>query len=1039
MRSWDQNQNSYREENTQDDWSKLSFKERAALIGLGVQNNIYDINTIRDTYNKYASGGNISIKPENRGKFTELKERTGKSSTWYKEHGTPEQKKMAVFALNARKWNHKHEGTSSDSQLHTDDLELERDYSRAIFGEPNLIKTQNSYKKWTIDKNTGLRKPIQYLSNVPKGDFNSIEEGLNAYTKHLKTVAPTNIHPNNATFYINQPNGYVSTYKVPITYGFKNPYEDVSYINTPIKGFNINNVSAPDLTDSLHTRLKEIEKITSKPIQTFTSPKQNGIIVPKHLRSGLATIKNGKTYYEFDGYSSRDVVQALKEIFGQNNYPTDDNYYIEDSSDSSDLLNEPENKLSNISTNTGIIKTNNNNVVEKNNIPVVEKLKNTKNQIKESVKESAKELFNFDLHNKLGKLKSYKDITEIPGYVYPHRTVEMWQIDPEIANIVKEKLLQNAKKESNLEKEYIFSSEPLKNLPQGQLNDSIFNDAYQIYNDNNFQIHRSEQPYWAIIPFHTTSRNIIFDEFGENYIKKQYKNGKLTVPKNVDIHFIPNIPSDAKTCLEKNYKLQQSGYDVLRKYKYDNSIDFFRAHPIDYDKDGYYVPYPVVYDGYRLYYPHTAPAEKVQSYNTLKADGGALNYIEKNNKRSREDALLSAVKVFNNYADAKDNQMNKLETKARITARYLSDWGINPFGSGISNCTLTASQWVNPDNPLMRAASIVENSNPYFTKISKEYAIPGDLLITKNPKHNSYHTMMITGFENNVPLLTYSAGGTNTEKELRKNIPLNVYHIRDTEQGGNHTEDLYYRPLYNNEVVLPEVVVTPNGNFINYNNKAQGGYLQNLTTKPFSYYPIPTVRYDNGGHLYGLGSWLKKLLGLDGIDDNDIAVRQAYAESGFDSNAVSPTGAAGIFQIRQNALDDYNKANNTNYKTSDLKNDTLSTQVRNWIVNSYMNRPWNTKENMPDSIRYARTLAAHNFGATNMLNGLNKAKADGKDIYGQGDIIDWSFMDYWPKETRDYVNFILRGQDNSLHRNEAAFQVKKKLKSKTVKTIKNTK
>lgn len=56
--------------------------------------------------NTFADGGNIHIKPENRGKFTRLKERTGKSSTWYKEHGTPEQKKMATFALNARKWKH---------------------------------------------------------------------------------------------------------------------------------------------------------------------------------------------------------------------------------------------------------------------------------------------------------------------------------------------------------------------------------------------------------------------------------------------------------------------------------------------------------------------------------------------------------------------------------------------------------------------------------------------------------------------------------------------------------------------------------------------------------------------------------------------------------------------------------------------------------------------------------------------------------------------------------------------------------------------
>lgn len=60
--------------------------------------------------NTFADGGKIFIKPENRGKFTALKERTGKSATWFKEHGTPAQKKMATFALNARKWKHEDGG-----------------------------------------------------------------------------------------------------------------------------------------------------------------------------------------------------------------------------------------------------------------------------------------------------------------------------------------------------------------------------------------------------------------------------------------------------------------------------------------------------------------------------------------------------------------------------------------------------------------------------------------------------------------------------------------------------------------------------------------------------------------------------------------------------------------------------------------------------------------------------------------------------------------------------------------------------------------
>ena len=57
-------------------------------------------------FNSRASGGKIHIKPENRGKFTALKERTGHSASWFKAHGTPSQKKMATFALNARKWKH---------------------------------------------------------------------------------------------------------------------------------------------------------------------------------------------------------------------------------------------------------------------------------------------------------------------------------------------------------------------------------------------------------------------------------------------------------------------------------------------------------------------------------------------------------------------------------------------------------------------------------------------------------------------------------------------------------------------------------------------------------------------------------------------------------------------------------------------------------------------------------------------------------------------------------------------------------------------
>ena len=85
----------------------------------------------------FASGGKIHIKPENRGKFTALKKRTGHSASWFKAHGTPAQKKMAVFALNARKWKHG-DGGFLDNYFYdggdTDEPEKQNWFTRMMLG-----------------------------------------------------------------------------------------------------------------------------------------------------------------------------------------------------------------------------------------------------------------------------------------------------------------------------------------------------------------------------------------------------------------------------------------------------------------------------------------------------------------------------------------------------------------------------------------------------------------------------------------------------------------------------------------------------------------------------------------------------------------------------------------------------------------------------------------------------------------------------------------------------------------------------------------
>lgn len=77
------------------------FKGNSKEVLNAIKNGEFDIK---------ARGGKIHIKPENRGKFTALKERTGHSASWFKENGTPAQKKMAVFDLNSRKWTRKEDG-----------------------------------------------------------------------------------------------------------------------------------------------------------------------------------------------------------------------------------------------------------------------------------------------------------------------------------------------------------------------------------------------------------------------------------------------------------------------------------------------------------------------------------------------------------------------------------------------------------------------------------------------------------------------------------------------------------------------------------------------------------------------------------------------------------------------------------------------------------------------------------------------------------------------------------------------------------------
>lgn len=306
-------------------------------------------------------------------------------------------------------------------------------------------------------------------------------------------------------------------------------------------------------------------------------------------------------------------------------------------------------------------------------------------------------------------------------------------------------------------------------------------------------------------------------------MNKQYKLTRNGAVPNIQRGGIA-IPLDTNTFLLKGRKHKNGGIDIGKDLEAEGDEILFYDNPVKPNNEYILSAQKMLNIGGKK----VSPAEFVLMggdkniafgmQQLENAKHGRGDFSKRNKARQglnitindRDSALRRVGTIFNNYEDAIDNNMSNINTYGRKVLRYLQDAGLNPIGSGLSNCTLSASQWVNPNRPIMRAATIVEDKDKGFQPISAEYAIPGDLLITNNPDTGSYHTMIITGFdENNQPILAYSNGASN-KKAIRKNITLNKYHKLDNEQSGNHKKDLYYRPLYENEVTLPEILVTPN-------------------------------------------------------------------------------------------------------------------------------------------------------------------------------------------------------------------------------------
>ena len=171
-------------------WNNLSVSQRAQLINRFRDRGVTDISEMRRQYDMqnpeyteeehpfetapmYASGGKIHINPKNKGKFNALLKRTGKSASWFKEHGTPLQRKRAIFALYARKWKHE-DGGPLHSYAEIDPVIVTPDYDYTVF-----LNSLPDNQKFTPEGDYSTRKYWE-LNGKPK-DFEEAKK-LGMYT-----------------------------------------------------------------------------------------------------------------------------------------------------------------------------------------------------------------------------------------------------------------------------------------------------------------------------------------------------------------------------------------------------------------------------------------------------------------------------------------------------------------------------------------------------------------------------------------------------------------------------------------------------------------------------------------------------------------------------------------------------------------------------------------------------------------------------------------------------------------------------------------
>lgn len=188
----------------------------------------------------------------------------------------------------------------------------------------------------------------------------------------------------------------------------------------------------------LESKLKPKPTLVKKPIP-----------IPEDMKKGLTKVVDGVPQYEIKG--DPEQIEKLIEEYMKTNPTEDDNIYID--------------------------------------TPTISKHSDTEDQKQNNTSKSTtdpSQTDTEDIYFRTQQTRTLPTVNVKEGdegaylYKYPHRRVNIYKVSPELAKYIQDNLSNNTQSQGSELKKFIYSTVPLQNLPNGELNDTIFHNIFTL-------------------------------------------------------------------------------------------------------------------------------------------------------------------------------------------------------------------------------------------------------------------------------------------------------------------------------------------------------------------------------------------------------------------------------------------------------------------------------------------------------------------------------------------------------------------------------